>query len=92
MAFFDLPLEELETYLPEREEPEDFDAFWAFTIEESRAASTPMRRTEVDAGYSELVTEDVEFDGFGGQPIKGWFVAPRHRRAPLTSKRANRTC
>ncbi|WP_375388260.1 acetylxylan esterase [uncultured Amnibacterium sp.] len=83
MAFYDLPLPELERFLPEREEPADFDAFWAATIERSRARAGRLRRVEVDAGYSELVTEDVEFDGFDGQPVKGWFVAPRHRTGPL---------
>ena len=35
MALFDLPLEELETYLPQRVEPADFDAFWAETLARS---------------------------------------------------------
>jgi cephalosporin-C deacetylase len=28
MPLFDLPLPDLEQYLPDREEPEDFDSFW----------------------------------------------------------------
>ncbi len=83
MPLFDLPLDDLRVYLPEREEPVDFDAFWSRTIEEARSRSTGLRRVEVDAGYRELITEDIEFDGFGGNPIKGWFVAPRHRAGPL---------
>ena len=83
MAFYDLSRPELEAFLPEREEPADFDAFWAATVAEARALAAPPRFTRFDAGYSELITEDVEFDGFGGQPIKGWFVAPRHAEGPL---------
>ena len=83
MAFFDLPLAELEAFLPEREEPADFDEFWASTLAEARALVTPPRFMRFDAGYSELITEDVEFDGFGGQPVKGWFIAPRHIDGPL---------
>jgi cephalosporin-C deacetylase len=83
MAFYDLPLRELRTFLPEREEPEDFDVFWSKTLAGSRALAGPPRFTRVDAGYSELITEDVEFDGFGGHPIKGWFIAPRHVEGPL---------
>jgi cephalosporin-C deacetylase len=83
MAFTDLPLSELVRFRPEREEPEDFDAFWAATLDESRALAGPPRFTRFDAGYSELITEDVELDGFGGQPIKGWFIAPRHVEGPL---------
>lgn len=83
MVFFDLPLAELEGYLPDREEPPDFDGFWSSTIQDARRRARGLRRATVEAGYSELVTEDLEFDGFGGQPIKAWFVAPRHRAGPL---------
>ncbi len=31
MMFFDMPLEELQTYKPPREEPPDFDAYNHFT-------------------------------------------------------------
>lgn len=83
MAFFDLPLAELQTYKPEREEPEDFDSFWSTTLSESRARATQPRYKDVDAGYSELVTQEVSFSGFGGQSISGWFIAPRHQTGPL---------
>ena len=36
MPLFDLPLPELEQYVPERDEPEDFDAFWSQTLAETR--------------------------------------------------------
>ena len=36
MALFDLPLPELERYLPELDEPADFDEFWASTLAEAR--------------------------------------------------------
>jgi cephalosporin-C deacetylase len=83
VAFYDLPLSQLESFRPEREEPADFDEFWAATLRESRSLAGAPRFTRIDAGYSELITEDVEFDGFGGHPIKGWFVAPRHVEGPL---------
>lgn len=83
MPRFDLPLAELETYRPDRAEPADFDAFWADTISESRQFDLKQRFEEVDAGYSELITEDVTFNGFGGHPIKGWMLRPRHSDRPL---------
>lgn len=83
MPRYDLTLPELEAYRPEPEEPADLDAFWTRTLAEARAAAGPLRRSVVDAGYSELVTEDVTFSGFGGDPIRAWFVAPRHRAGPL---------
>lgn len=83
MAFFDLPLHELESFLPDREEPADFDEFWTATLAASRARAGAPRWHRIDAGYSELITEDVEFDGFDGQPVRGWFIAPRHVAGPL---------
>jgi cephalosporin-C deacetylase len=37
MTQFDLPLEELRAYKPERHEPADFDAFWNDTLARSHA-------------------------------------------------------
>ena len=34
MATFDLAPDELKTYLPARQEPADFDAFWKTTLAE----------------------------------------------------------
>ena len=36
MPFFDFPRDELETYLPSRDEPADFDAFWRDTLAQVR--------------------------------------------------------
>ncbi|GAA2078519.1 cephalosporin-C deacetylase [Pseudolysinimonas kribbensis] len=83
MPHFDLPLEVLEQYLPERDEPADFDDFWRATLDEARRHDVGLDRREVDAGYRELITEDIRFAGFDGQPIAGWFVAPRHAEGPL---------
>jgi len=30
--YYDLPLEQLKVYLPDRQEPSDFDAFWSETL------------------------------------------------------------
>jgi len=84
MPQFDLPLDQLEQYLPEREEPSDFDAFWRDTLAESRAAGRAPVFDEVDAGLDEIVVEDVTFAGFDGQSIKGWMLRPRRARQPLT--------
>ena len=83
MPQFDLPLTTLRNYLPERDEPADYDAFWDRTLDEQRAHATPPSFEEVHAGYTQLVTEDVTFSGYGGQPVKGWFLRPRHAEGPL---------
>jgi cephalosporin-C deacetylase len=83
MSQFDLPLETLVDYRPDRHEPADFDAFWDETIGEARGFPLDARFVEVDAGYRHLVTEDVTFNGFGGHPIKGWMLRPRGVDGPL---------
>ncbi|GAA2248869.1 acetylxylan esterase [Herbiconiux moechotypicola] len=83
MPQYDLPLPELERYRPERHEPADFDAFWSRTLAETAAHPLAAVFTEVDAGFTELVTEDVVFAGFGGHPIRGWMLRPRHAEGPL---------
>lgn len=83
MAFFDLPLEELKTYRPARVEPPDFDAFWQETLNDARRHPLDARFEPVDYGLRTLDAFDVTFNGYGGQPIKGWFLLPRQRSGPL---------
>jgi len=73
---FDMPLEELKTYLPPREEPSDFDAFWEQTL--ARVHDFPLDAVfePVDFGLRTVETFDVTFNGYGGQPIKGWLLLP----------------
>ena len=54
MAFFDLPLDALKTYCPPREEPADFDAFWAKTLAETRAYPLDPHFEQVDYGLRRL--------------------------------------
>ncbi|MBD3942071.1 acetylxylan esterase [Microbacterium sp. NEAU-LLC] len=73
MAQFDMPLEDLEAYRPTPEEPDDFDAFWRETLEFSRGHGQAVF-TRVPSPLTQLIVEDVTFPGFGGHPIKGWFL------------------
>src|SRR5262245_56263218 len=83
MAQFDLSLEELEAYDPPRSEPEDFDAFWASTIAASRERAAAPRFEAIESPLRTIDALDVMFSGFMGQPIKGWFLAPRGATGPL---------
>lgn len=80
---FDLPLEQLQTYLPERPEPPDFDAFWKRTLSEARQYPLNPRFQPVDSGLKLIETFDVTFNGWGGQPVKGWLLLPRGAQEPL---------
>jgi len=83
MAFFDLTLEQLREYKPPRVEPEDFDAFWRDTLDTTRQFPLAARFEPADWNLQTLEVFDVTFNGYGGQPIKGWFLLPRERPARL---------
>mgnify|MGYP002622327934 CR=1 FL=1 len=75
---FDWPLDRLREYRPDRGEPADFDEFWSTTLAEARARRTDPVFEPYDAGLATVDVFDVTFSGFGGHPIKGWFLVPRH--------------
>ena len=83
MAFFDLSPDQLKAYKPERDEPKDFDTFWAGTLAETRKHPLAATFEPVDYGLATVETFDVTFNGYGGQPIKGWLLLPRQRAAKI---------
>lgn len=64
------------------EEPDDFDAFWARSLEVARgdARDEPTFRP-VHTPLRSIAVDDVTFAGFGGHPIRGWFLRPADGRA-----------
>ena len=80
---FDLPLDQLQTYRPPREEPPDFDAFWAGTLADAREYPLDATFVPVEAGLRLIEAYDVTFRGYGGQAIKGWLLLPRDRAGAL---------
>src|SRR5262249_13171338 len=82
-GYFDLPLEQLQTYLPPRDEPSDFSAFSKRTLDESRQFPLNATFEPVKTGLQLVETYDVTFSGYGGQRIKGWLQLPRQRSATL---------
>ncbi len=83
VALFDLPLAELQVYKPPRQEPADYSAFWQETLAEARQHPLSARFAPVDYGLATLESYDVTFAGYGGQPIRGWFLLPRQRQGQL---------
>jgi cephalosporin-C deacetylase len=83
MAFFDLPLDQLRSYIPERLEPADFDAFWQTTLHAAQQHPLQAAFELVDFRLATVETYDVTFNGYGGQPIKGWLLLPRQHSGPL---------
>ena len=83
MPFLDLSLAELREYRPTVAEPADFDSFWQATLAEARSLAKSPTLTLVDAGLTSFEVYDVEFSGFGGHGIRGWFVVPANTEGPL---------
>jgi len=83
MSLFDLPIDELRDFRPERDEADDFDAFWESTLNDSRAARWPTRFEPAHPELRALEVFDVTFAGFEGQAIKGWLIMPRQRAGRL---------
>ncbi len=76
MALFDLPLTELEQYLPTPDEPADLDDFWARTLTGARAHEVLLDVTPVRTGLATLRTWDVTVAGADGHPIRAWYTRP----------------
>ena len=76
MAFFDLPADQLPAYRPALSVPEDLTAFWEETLRETRGFDLDVTFTPVATGLVAVDVYDVEFAGFGGHRIKGWFIRP----------------
>jgi len=83
MALFDMSLDMMRAYRSESAEPADFDAFWARTLRETRAHELDARFEPVASGLATVDVFDVTFSGFGGHPVKGWFLLPTGAREPL---------
>ncbi|TQM46036.1 acetylxylan esterase [Pseudonocardia cypriaca] len=83
MARADLPLDELVSFRPDVTEPDDFDAFWARTLDDARTHDLDVRSEEVDTPYRTVRVQDVTFSGFGGDRIGAWFTVPRAEEGPL---------
>jgi cephalosporin-C deacetylase len=81
MPFFDLKDPDLATYRSRVTPPDDFDAFWAQTLAETREHELDAVFTAVDVGLPVFDVFDVTFSGFGGHRIKAWFIRPRGTRA-----------
>ena len=82
MPRFDLSLPDLQSYLPEIREPDDFDEFWSGTIAEARSVGGEVAITAVETGLTQVDVFDVTFPGYGGEPIKAWLTAPHGAAGP----------
>ncbi len=76
MSLFDMPLADVRGYKPEVEEPGDFDAFWSAQLDEARSLHRGPVFTRAESPVRHAEVYDVSFSGYGGDPVKAWFVMP----------------
>jgi cephalosporin-C deacetylase len=80
---YDLSLDALQHYLPERNEPNDFCAFWADTLAATREHPLDALVTDHDVDLPLVEAYDLSFAGFDGQRVRGWYLRPRRGDGPL---------
>ncbi|MGL5008871.1 MAG: acetylxylan esterase [Paracoccaceae bacterium] len=85
MPFPDLIHPDLAAYRSDVSAPADLDRFWQSTLAEARAAKGEVILQPSATTLRAVEVFDVTFPGFGGHPVKGWLILPRHRtgRLPL---------
>ncbi len=83
MAYFDMSLDELKNYKPERFEEKDFDDFWRKTISEAQKHSLNLELKKVDYYLKTVEVYDLTFCGYKGQKINGWVILPAERDRKL---------
>jgi cephalosporin-C deacetylase len=83
MSRFDLPIDELRAFSPTIAEPADFDAFWSATISEARAIGGDIVLERCDSALATVEVYDLTFAGWGGQPVKAWFMVPANTSGRL---------
>ena len=76
MPLWDLPVDKLETSLPDLAEPSDFDEFWAERLTEARAHDVIVSVEPVETGLVRVETYDVTFRGYDGEHIKARYQRP----------------
>jgi cephalosporin-C deacetylase len=76
MAQFDMAERELRAYSPRIDTPSDFDDFWRRTLVAARAQSKAVRCELVAGPLQTVEVFDVTFSGFGGDPVRAWYLRP----------------
>ena len=79
----DLSESELWNYRSAVHLPNDFDQFWFETLADASSHDLAVTAEPFDAGLVTLDVLDVTFAGFGGHPIRGWFISPVGSKEPL---------
>jgi cephalosporin-C deacetylase len=77
MALFDMPLEELRSYKPERYKEDDLESFWEQKISQLRSTKIKYQIEKIEYIVSEINAYRVVFEGYSGSPICGYYLTPK---------------
>lgn len=76
--FYDFAAQELSSYRPALAVPDDLADFWRKTLVEAAQYPLEVKAEPVtDTPLRTVSVYDVTFAGFGGHPIKAWYLVPR---------------
>ncbi len=67
---------DFEQYRPDIDEPVGFDEFWRSTLDDSRTKPALIDAQPHHTDMTLLDCWDVTFAGFGGDPIRAWYLRP----------------
>ena len=76
MAHFDLPLDQLKTYVPDTEVPTDFDDFWSARLEDAFLHAIDVAVEPAGDLIRSADVLDVRFSGHGGDRVAAWLYLP----------------
>ncbi|RCV56300.1 acetylxylan esterase [Marinitenerispora sediminis] len=83
MPLSDLSPDQLRSFQAPGTAAADFDDFWAATLAESDRFDATPKLTPHPTPLTTLDVFDVEYAGFGGQPVRAWLLLPRGRGGRL---------
>src|ERR1022692_255727 len=72
------PIDELMAHSPGLPAPDDLDQFWRDTLAEAAECPLKVKAEPVtETPLRSVLVYDVTFSGYGGQPIRAWYLVPR---------------
>ncbi|MBH0008395.1 acetylxylan esterase [Salinibacterium sp. SWN1162] len=79
----DLTAIELDNYRSAQTEPNDFDQFWAETLEQTRSHDLGVTVRRVESPLRTIDIYDLRFAGYAGEPVAAWLRVPSGIEGPL---------
>ena len=83
MAFFDLPLEQLQNLQSTVTRPNYFEAFWSTTLDMELRRPLEPQIVPLETPLRTLDVYDVSWVGYGGQRVQAWLRLPAGATGPL---------